>query len=316
MEGAVLGTSRAAPWREVRWPILLMVVVSLIVAAVATRAGLPDSGVAQYRGAGVRPAGEFVVATLAGAIVLAAVVAAVTLWGFARGVPLRRRGPDDYQEVPPEIPVLWWEKVVALSLPLLLVAVLVTAVIASTRGHHPADTPPPTAQARAQAPGGGAPSGTGSQHQAPTEGPGQAAEIGGLVALGIAAGAGLLVMIRRARRPSAEPVPLLARRGAVADAVTLSIADLEREADPRRAIVAAYARMEQVMGGAGVHRRPAETPLEYLRRILLEARAPQTAVLDLTSLFQEAKFSRHPMSHANRDQALDALVQIEEHTPR
>ncbi len=312
----MLGTSKAAPWREARWSILLMVVISLIVAAVATRAGLPDSGAAQYRGAGVRPAGQLVVATLAGAIVLAAIVATVALWGFARGVRVRRRGPDDYQEVPPELPVLWWEKVVALSLPLLFVALVVTAVIASTRGHHPSVTPPPTAQAGAQSPSGGSTSGTGPQRRAPTGGPGQAAEIGGLAALGIAAGAGLLVVILRARRPAARPAPFAPRRGGVADAVTLSIADLEREADPRRAIVAAYARMEQLMGGSGVQRRPAETPLEYLRRILLEAQAPQTAVLDLTSLFQEAKFSRHPMSRANRDHALDALVQIEEHTPR
>ena len=48
-----------------------------------------------------------------------------------------------------------------------------------------------------------------------------------------------------------------------------AIDDLEAEPDARRAVIAAYARMEAVLGRNGLRRAPSETPLEYLRRILL-----------------------------------------------
>jgi hypothetical protein len=61
------------------------------------------------------------------------------------------------------------------------------------------------------------------------------------------------------RRPE-EPV--------LEGALRLSLEDLRREPDPRRAIVAAYARMLAVLGRLGIGRRAAEAPLEYLRRVL------------------------------------------------
>ena len=48
-----------------------------------------------------------------------------------------------------------------------------------------------------------------------------------------------------------------------------AIDDLEAEPDARRAVIAAYARMEGVLARHGLRRCPSETPLEYLRRILL-----------------------------------------------
>src|SRR6267142_572862 len=72
-----------------------------------------------------------------------------------------------------------------------------------------------------------------------------------------------------------------------------AIDDLEAEPDARLAVIAAYARMEAVLARNGLRRRPSETPVEYLRRILLGLKAIGDSVSRLTDLFEQAKFSRH-----------------------
>lgn len=116
---------------------------------------------------------------------------------------------------------------------------------------------------------------------------------------------------RRSKRRTAVP---LDRGGGVAEelAATMSesIDDLEAEPDARRAVIAAYARMEAVLARNGLRRRPSETPLEYLRRILLGLTARADAVRQLTSLFEQAKFSRHDIDEAMKQGAIDALRTI------
>src|SRR2546423_11798871 len=57
--------------------------------------------------------------------------------------------------------------------------------------------------------------------------------------------------------------------GDLAASISDAIDDLEAEPDARRAVIAAYARMEAVLARNGLRRRPSETPVEYLHRILL-----------------------------------------------
>jgi len=89
-----------------------------------------------------------------------------------------------------------------------------------------------------------------------------------------------------------------------------AIDDLEAEPDARRAVIAAYARMEAVLARNGLRRRPSETPLEYLRRILLGLAARPDAVSRLTSLFEQAKFSRHEIDASMKQDAIGALREI------
>jgi hypothetical protein len=89
-----------------------------------------------------------------------------------------------------------------------------------------------------------------------------------------------------------------------------AIDDLEAEPDPRRAVIAAYARMEGVLGRHGLQRRPSEAPYEYLARVLLELRVPADAVRRLTDAFERAKFSRHEIDEARRRDAIGALVAV------
>ncbi len=86
--------------------------------------------------------------------------------------------------------------------------------------------------------------------------------------------------------------------------------DLSNEADPRKAVIAAYARMEKILAGHGLGRRPSEAPLEYLQRVLTELRVSEEAVTKLTALFERAKFSEHEIGPEAKDEAIDALVEL------
>lgn len=96
----------------------------------------------------------------------------------------------------------------------------------------------------------------------------------------------------------------------LADVLDDTLDDLRAEEDARRAVIAAYARMEAVLAAFGVPRRPAEAPLEYLGRALQDLEVPAGAALDLTALFERAKFSPHPIDAGMKDEAIAALVTV------
>ena len=96
----------------------------------------------------------------------------------------------------------------------------------------------------------------------------------------------------------------------VAFSLSDAIEDLESEPDARRAVIAAYARMEGVFGRHGLRREVSETATEYLRRILLGLTTRITAVEKLTGLFEQAKFSDHPIDEWMKQDAIDALRAI------
>jgi hypothetical protein len=97
---------------------------------------------------------------------------------------------------------------------------------------------------------------------------------------------------------------------AVADALDESLDDLRSDPDLRRAIVAAYARMEHALRRNGLPRRPAEAPLEYLERALHTLDTSGPAVRRLTDLFEWAKFSHHEPEPSMRDEAVEALEAV------
>jgi hypothetical protein len=94
---------------------------------------------------------------------------------------------------------------------------------------------------------------------------------------------------------------------AVAGAAWASLEDLAREAEPRRAVIAAYARMERGLRGAGVPRAAADTPTEYLTRAFARLPAGQDHAARLTALYVEARFSEHPVDEGMRTDAIAAL---------
>ena len=140
-----------------------------------------------------------------------------------------------------------------------------------------------------------------------------------------------LVADRRRRRPPKTPGERLV------ELLDDTLEDLEREPDPRRAVIGAWARMEAGLAAAGLPRHPSEAPFEYAARVLESALAPTDrgtpsgelpdrpghpfgvprtppagplrpdSVHRLTGLFERAKFSHHTIGQADRDQAIAAL---------
>jgi Domain of unknown function (DUF4129) len=90
-------------------------------------------------------------------------------------------------------------------------------------------------------------------------------------------------------------------------ALAAASARLQDQADPRAAVIAAYERLEQVLAEKHLGRRSPEAPREYLARVLSERRMPEHALATLTFLFEEARFSSHPISESAPRRAFDAL---------
>jgi hypothetical protein len=131
-------------------------------------------------------------------------------------------------------------------------------------------------------------------------------ELATLLGLLLVAGAIIFARLsRRNPRKASEVTP-----EALAAALDESIDDLRADPDLRRAIVAAYARMETALAAAGVPRDAAEAPLEYLERVLLSLDASADAVRRLTDLFEWARFSHHEPEPSMRDDAVDALIAV------
>jgi hypothetical protein len=57
-------------------------------------------------------------------------------------------------------------------------------------------------------------------------------------------------------------------------------------------------------------RRPHETPLEFLQRAMSRLPASRALAGRLTSLFEQAKFSRHEIREPMRQEALAALREV------
>jgi Domain of unknown function (DUF4129) len=94
--------------------------------------------------------------------------------------------------------------------------------------------------------------------------------------------------------------------------------DLRAEQDPRQAVIRTYARMESTFAAYGVPREEAETPQEYVERVLDQLQVSQYSVRRLAQLFGRAKFSVHEIDGGMKDDAIEALVGLRlelEHAP-
>lgn len=79
------------------------------------------------------------------------------------------------------------------------------------------------------------------------------------------------------------------------EALAAAFVPLSEPADPRAAVIEAYVRLEHVLAAHRLGRRASEAPREYLRRVLGEQDVPADSLATLTALFEEARFSRHPI---------------------
>ena len=103
------------------------------------------------------------------------------------------------------------------------------------------------------------------------------------------------------------------------DLMSASMRSLERmldTADHRKAIITAYAIMEEIFAKNGFKRMSHQTPMEYMEQtIFVIARRggslPEGALLDLTALYETAKFSDHDILAYHRESAIVDLRDIQ-----
>jgi DNA ligase D-like protein (predicted 3'-phosphoesterase) len=105
--------------------------------------------------------------------------------------------------------------------------------------------------------------------------------------------------------PGSEDEVELARR-----AVETAMEPLRNPTDPRAAVIAAYARMEETLAERELGRRTPEAPREYLARVLRGQGMPERSLTTLTALFEEARFSLHPIPRSAPGRALRALENV------
>ena len=127
----------------------------------------------------------------------------------------------------------------------------------------------------------------------------------GVMALLLLAAFAVTVMRRRALLLEAQTI-----EDALAEVMDDALDDIRAEGDPRRAIIAAYARMEKLLAGFGRARAPSEAPFEYLARVLLELRVSRRPVEALTELFERAKFSAHALGAEDKSRAIESLQSV------
>jgi hypothetical protein len=130
----------------------------------------------------------------------------------------------------------------------------------------------------------------------------------GIAALTAGVGAGVvgfagLAIVRARRRREADVEP----RAMVAAGARDAAAAAAIPADPRAAVLAAYARMETALATVGLARRPSDAPREYLARLEAGLGGGRGPAARLTELFERARFSPHPVGEDSRAEAIGAL---------
>jgi hypothetical protein len=125
---------------------------------------------------------------------------------------------------------------------------------------------------------------------------------GALVAFGVVG-----ALLVRQGKPEAG-TPGLAR--ALTQIFDETLDDLRRERDPRKAVIAAYARMEQLLARWGLPRRPADAPHEYVTRVLRELSTSAGPVERLTALYERARFSDHEVGPGMKDEAIAGVEAV------
>ncbi|MFC1441380.1 DUF4129 domain-containing protein [Streptacidiphilus sp. N1-10] len=135
--------------------------------------------------------------------------------------------------------------------------------------------------------------------------------------LAVAAVVVLAVFVSRWLQARRTPPPVLRSTLAPEDDDGATLGDAVRAGrlalqgeDVRAAVIACYAAMEESLVAGGVRRHAADSPADLLRRAseagLLAGLAPH----QLAGLFREARYSTHPMTESDLQQARAALDEI------
>ena len=142
--------------------------------------------------------------------------------------------------------------------------------------------------------------------------------MGALVAVLIALLARLRISMRRKKlegghiRPTVvapPPDPEDEEAEELAEALDAALGELA-QGSPRNSIVAAWLRLEEAAESEHFLRNVADTPREFVERVLTSYALDGQAISDLAALYREARFSEHPITPEQRDAAADCLATL------
>ena len=102
------------------------------------------------------------------------------------------------------------------------------------------------------------------------------------------------------------------RREDVLAAVDAGLLDLAADdADPRRAVIACWVRLEQAAAAAGTPRHPGDAPGELVTRLLHEQRVSAPVLADLAEVYRLARYAAtHTVDAGMRSDAQAALTHL------
>jgi hypothetical protein len=128
--------------------------------------------------------------------------------------------------------------------------------------------------------------------------------VGSLI-FGVAGAGAIAVVLKRQRGADWDREAELMH--ALDEVLGDTLEDLRAERDPRKAVIGAYARMEKLFAAHQVPREEAETPQQYVERVLALLQVSSFAVRRLTELYERARFSPHTVDAGMKDDAIAAL---------
>lgn len=128
--------------------------------------------------------------------------------------------------------------------------------------------------------------------------------VGSLI-FGVAGAGAIAVVLKRQRGADWDREAELMH--ALDEVLGDTLEDLRAERDPRKAVIGAYARMEKLFAAHRVPREEAETPQQYVERVLARLQVSSFAVRRLTELYERARFSPHTVDAGMKDDAIAAL---------
>ncbi len=120
------------------------------------------------------------------------------------------------------------------------------------------------------------------------------------------------VMTRKGRLPvEQESAVPAADRAKVLAAVDAGLSDLnDSDADPRRAVIACWVRLEEAAASAGTPRQPGDSPTDLVLRLLSAHQVSAPVLYPLADLYRLARYATHSVDTGMRDRARSALRQL------
>ncbi|MEV6924681.1 DUF4129 domain-containing protein [Dactylosporangium sp. NPDC051485] len=109
-----------------------------------------------------------------------------------------------------------------------------------------------------------------------------------------------------------QPKPMTAAAGEeVMAAVEAGLVELtDTDADPRKAVIACWVRLERAAAAAGTPRLVGDSPTELVTRLLSAHQVSRPTLEGFAEVYREARYATHPVGERSRHDAIAALRQI------